>query len=77
MIEIEGHFNQAILKGRTCSKQQLNQMYRQVKVLSDDTRNVPTIFCRLHHFEQVAYSATTEVDFVIDTDTDTIYSPSY
>ena len=77
IIEIDGYFNQAILTGRRCSKQQLKQMYLQAKELTCDTGNLPKIFCRLHNFEQVSYSEDIEVDFVIDTDTDRIYSPSY
>lgn len=77
IIEIDGYFNQAILTGRKCSKQQLKQMYFQAKELTWDTSNLPNIFCKLHNFEQVSYSEDIEVDFVIDTDTDRIYSPSY
>lgn len=77
IIEIDGYFNQAILTGRKCSKQQLKQMYLQTKELTLDTRNLPNIFCRLHKFEQVHYSEDIKVDFVIDTDTDRIYLPSY
>lgn len=77
IIEIEGYFNQAILTGRKCSKQQLKQMYIQAKELTLDTGNLPNLFCRLHNFEQVPYSKDIKVDFVIDADTDRIYSPSY
>ena len=77
IIEIDGYFNQAILTGRKCSKQQLKQMYLQAKELTLDTGNLPSIFCRLHNFGQVSYSEDIKVDFVIDTDTDRIYSPSY
>ena len=77
IIEIDGYFNQAILTGRKCSKQQLKQMYLQAKELTLDTGNLPSIFCRLHNFEQVSYSEDIKVDFVIDTDTDRIYLPLY
>ena len=77
IIEMDGYFNQAILIGRECSKQQLKQMYLQAKKLTLDTGNLPNIFCRLHNFEQVPHSEDIKVDFVIDLDTDRIYSPSY
>ena len=77
IIEMDGYFNQAILTGRKCSKQQLKQMYLQAKKLTLDTGNLPNIFCRLYSFEQVPYSEDMKVDFVIDSDTDRIYSPSY
>lgn len=77
IIEIDGYVNQVILTGRKCSKQQLKQMYFQVKELTRETSDLSNIFCRLHKFEQVSYSEDIEVDFVIDLDTDRIYSPSY
>lgn len=77
IIEIDGYVNQVILRGRKCSKQQLKQMYFQVKELTRETSGLPNIFCRLYNFEQISYSEDIEVDFVIDLDTDRIYSPSY
>lgn len=77
IIEIDGFFNQGFLTGRKCSKQKLKQMYLQAKKLSFDLNEFPEFFCRIHNFEQVHYSADIKVDFVLDTDTDRIYSPSY
>ena len=77
IIKIDGYFNQTILTGRKCSEQQLKQMYFQAKELTLDTGYLPNIFCRLHNFEQFPYSEDIKIDFVIDTDTDRIYSPSY
>ena len=77
IIEIDGFFNQALLAGRTCSKQQLKQMYLRAKELSFDSSDLPNIFCRLHNFQQIPYSDDIKVDFVLDTDTDRIYSPLY
>ena len=77
IIEIDGLFNRALLTGRKCSKQQLKQMYLQAKEFCFDSRDLPNIFCRLHNFEQILYSDDIEVDFVLDTDTDRIYSPFY
>ena len=77
IIEIDGFFNQALLTGRKCSKQQLKQMYLQAKELSFHSSDLPNVFCRLHNFEQVPYSQAIKVDFVLDADTDRIYSPSY
>ena len=77
IIEIDGFFKQALLTGRKCSKQQLKQMYLQAKELTFAPSDFPNVFCRLHNFEQVPYSEDIKVDFVVDTDTDRIYSPSY
>jgi hypothetical protein len=52
-------------------------MYLEAKELSSDITDLPNLFCRLHGFEQIAYDKDKKVDFVIDTDTDRIYSPSY
>ena len=77
IIEIDGFFKQSLLIGRKCSKQQLKQMYLQAKELTFDPIDFPNVFCRLYNFEQVPYSEDIKVDFVVDTDTDRIYSPSY
>lgn len=75
IIEIDGFYNQTLLTGRKCSKKQLKQMYLQAKELSFDSSDLPNIFCRLHNFELVTYLDDIKVDFVLDTDTDRIYSP--
>lgn len=77
IIEIDGYFNQALLTGKKCSKQQLRQMYRQADQLTSESRDFVNVFCRLHNFDQLPYSEDIEVDFVLDTDTGRIYSPSY
>lgn len=39
--------------------------------------DLPNVFCRLHGFEQIPYDNEMIVVFVIDIDTERIYSPSY
>lgn len=51
--------------------------YLQSKELTVKIIDLPYIFCRLHCYEQIPYDDEIEVDFVIDTDTDRIYSPYY
>jgi len=77
IIEIDGYFHQVVLSGKKCSKQQLKQKYLQVKKLTYEMKDLPNVFCRIHNFEQIPYDCNIQVDFVIDTDTDRIYSPSY
>jgi hypothetical protein len=77
IIEIEGYFHQALLKGEKCTKQKLKQMYLEVKELPIEITDLPNIFCRLHGFEQIPYDKDIVVEFVIDIDTDRIYTPSY
>jgi hypothetical protein len=77
IIEMDGYWFQFLLTGKKCSKQQLKQKYLQAKELTVEIKDLPHIFCRLHHFEQTPYDNEVEVEFVIDTDTDRIYSPSY
>ncbi len=52
-------------------------MYLEVKALPNEIIDLPHVFCRLYGFEQIPYDKHTVVDFVIDTDTDRIYTPSY
>lgn len=77
IIKIDSFFNQALFTGRKYSKKQLKQMYLQAKEGTFDLRDFPKVFCRLHNFEEIPYSEDIKVDFVLDTDTDRIYSPSY
>ncbi|WP_449540387.1 hypothetical protein [Ferdinandcohnia sp. Marseille-Q9671] len=77
IIEIDGFSQRVLLTGKKCSKQQLKQMYHQAKKVTFEPSEFPHVFCRLYSFEQIPYSEDIEVDFVLDTDTDRIYSPSY
>jgi hypothetical protein len=77
VIEIYGYYHQVLLTGKKCPKQQLMHKYLQAKELTDEMTELPYMFCRLYNFEPIPYNSDTEVDFVIDTDTDRIYSPSY
>ncbi|MGG3738925.1 hypothetical protein [Aeribacillus pallidus] len=77
IIEMDGFFHQVLLTGKKCSKQQLKQKYLQAKELTFEKNDLPDVFCRLQNFEQIPYDNEIKVDFVIDTDTDRIYSPSY
>ncbi|WP_409292883.1 hypothetical protein [Peribacillus sp. SCS-37] len=79
IIEIEGYSIQVLLTGKKCSKQQLKQEYLQAKELTYEIKDLPNVLCRLHNFEQIPYESESdrEVDFVIDIDTERIYSPSY
>ena len=77
IIEIDGYFQQVFLSGKKCSRQQLIQKYLQVKKLTYEMKGFPNVFCRIHNFEQIPCDCEIKVDFVIDTDTDRVYSPSY
>lgn len=77
LVKIDGYFHQSLLTGKRCSKKQLKQKYLQTKELTYDVKDFPHIFCRLYKFELMPYECNIEVDFVIDTDTNEIYSPSY
>lgn len=77
IIEIDGYYHQVLLTGKKCSKQQLKQKFLQAKKLTYDINDLPNVFCRLHNFEQLPFDSDIEVAFVIDTDIDRIYSPTY
>ena len=77
IVEIDGYFQQVFLSGKKCSREQLKQKYLQVKKLTCEMKDFPNIFCRIHNFEQIPNVCDIKVDFVIDTDTDRVYSPSY
>lgn len=77
IIEIDGYFHKALLTGKKCTKQKLKQMYLEVKELPIDIIDLPNVFSRLHGFEQIPYDKDLVVNFVIDSDTDRINTPSY
>ena len=77
IINIDGYYHQVLVSGKKCTKRQLREKYKKAKELTYDSRNFPEIFCALHNFEEIFYDVKLEVDFVIDTDTDRIYSPTY
>ena len=77
IINIDGYYHQVLVSGKKCTKRQLREKYKKAKELSYDSRDLPKIFCTLHNFEEIFYDFNLEVDFVIDTGTDRIYSPTY
>lgn len=77
IIEIDGFYHQVLLIGEICNKQQLMQKYRQTKKQTRNTREIPDVFCKLYDYKQIPYNVNLKVKFVIDTDTDRIYSPFY
>lgn len=77
IIEIEGYDFQAILFGKKCSEHELKQMYIAALRNVTNRNQLPRKFCSLYGFDEVMYDSEIEVDFVIDTDTDRIYSPQY
>jgi len=49
----------------------------QVKKLIIMMKGLPNVFCRIYNFDQIPYDCDIKVEFVIDTDTEKIYSPFY
>lgn len=45
--------------------------------MCNNIKNLPVLFCRMHNFNHLPYDEKLEVDFVINTDTDRIYTPTY
>lgn len=77
IIEIDGYFHQVLITGKKISRQELNRIYIQAKELSYDSKDLPSVFCRISNYEEISYDNNMHVEFVIDTDTDRIYSPTY
>lgn len=77
IIEMDGYFQQVLLTGKPCSKEELREKYFIAKEHTLEISDLPRVFCSLHNFVQLPYTNQLKVDFVIDTDTDRIYSRSY
>lgn len=75
IIEIDGYWGSVYLSGKKCSKQRMREMYRQTKDGVTDIQDFPDMFCRLHRFDRIPGSDEMSIDFVLDTDTDRIYTP--
>ncbi|AIQ19271.1 hypothetical protein H70357_23085 [Paenibacillus sp. FSL H7-0357] len=77
LVQIDGYFHRSYISGSKCTEQELKQKYLKVKEQITDLRDLPEVFYKLYNFEQLPLKGEVEVDFVIDTDTDRIYKPSY
>jgi len=77
IIKIDGFHGQTLLSGKKRSKRKLREMYKESLSLITNVEELPKIFCILYNFEQIPYSSDIQIDFVIDTDTGRIYTPSY
>ena len=77
LIEIDGYDQQVLLTGQSCSLKQLRQKYKQAKKHASSSTEISKVMCRLYQFRQISYEAEVKVTFVIDTDTDRIYAPTY
>ncbi|MDN7240757.1 hypothetical protein QWY14_03100 [Planococcus sp. N028] len=77
IISIDGYFQEILLTGKKCSSQELKQKYLQARKLAEQMQDLPYVFSRLHRFDVLPWDVGIEVDYVIDTDTDQIYIPTY
>ncbi|AIQ51052.1 hypothetical protein D3C75_381570 [compost metagenome] len=77
IVEIDGYFENVLLIGKTCSIIELKNMYIIVKSHCTNIMDIPAIFCRLFDFELIYEVYKEGIDFVIDTDTDHVYTPRY
>lgn len=77
LVEIDGFFQQVIVYGRKSNQFELKRMYHDALTQVTNIKELAEVFCNIHNFETVPYSADVQVDFVIDTDTNRIYSPTY
>lgn len=77
IIEIDGYVHQVLLTGKKLSQQELKKIYLQAKEFSYDIKDLPNVFCRISNYVEIPYDSDMPVEFVIDTDTDRIYSPTY
>ena len=77
IIEIDGYFHQVLLSGEKLSKQELKRIYMQAKELPYDIKDLPIVFCRISNYVEIPYYRDMPVEFVIDTDTNRVYSPTY
>lgn len=76
-IEMDGYFQQAIIYGKYCSLNELQQMYAQVLQETTTMKEEIEVFCTLHQFNIVASTKERKVHYVIDMDIKHIYISIY
>lgn len=77
MIEVDGYYEQVMLSGESCTLKELQSIYMQVKRQAVTVFDVPDVLVAQYGFTRVPYDGLVQVEFVIDTDTDRIYAPTY
>ena len=77
LVEVDGYDQQVLLTGPIYTLKQLNIIYRQAKKQATSSIEVAQFLCSYYQFSQIPYDASVQVEFVIDTDTGRIYSPTY
>jgi len=77
LVEVDGYDQQVLLTGPSYTLEQLSKYYRQAKKQASSSLEITRFLCSYHQFCQIPYDATLQVEFVIDTDTGRIYSPTY
>jgi hypothetical protein len=77
IIEISGYFlGSKLLFGKKCKKVNLIKIYKDVSNLATTDDELVSRFSS-YGFEIIPYDEKIQVDYVVDIDTDRIYSPSY
>lgn len=77
LVEVDGYDQQVQLSGPSYTLKQLNKIYRQAQKQASSSIEITQFLCLYYQFSRIAYVATIQVEFVIDTDTGRIYSPTY
>lgn len=77
LVEVDGFDQQVQLSGPSYTLKQLNKIYRQAQKQASSSIEITQFICSYYQFSRIPYDATIQVEFVIDTDTGRIYSPTY
>ncbi|MEK4385821.1 hypothetical protein MKZ25_08420 [Solibacillus sp. FSL W7-1464] len=77
LVEMDGYDQQMLLTGPNYTLEQLNKIYRHAKKHASSSLEIMQFLCSYYQFSRIPYDATIQVEFVIDTDTGRIYSPTY
>lgn len=78
IIEIDGYYTQCLLAcDLNISHQELSENYRIAKDLCSKTKDIPMQLKILLNLREVLEFEGLRVDYVVDTDTEMIYTPRY
>lgn len=76
LIELESVYGDKIIHGKHLERCELQNTLSEL-LSTVDERDFSSVFCARYGYEEVPYSDTIRVDYVIDLDTHLLLKPKY
>jgi len=76
IIEIESYYGDKILHGKHLKRRDIENALDEILQHVNES-DFPSVFCARYDYEELDYSDSIDVDYVIDLDTHLIFKPQY